>query len=92
MDKYETLGRSEFWAKYSVDGVSMSMTAILKCLRDDRRVDNKKMVQGARKEFGQNFGDIFCYYKARSRPTINDEGAIARRYRKLLWKRRSNTG
>lgn len=61
----------------------MTMSTILKLLQKARKRANSATAENARREFGENFSQIFCYKKDHITSVICSDSAIARRYHSI---------
>lgn len=64
------------------------MSTILKRLREDRRLNFSTVVETVKQEYGESFEEVFCYKKRGTTSVMTDDGAIARKYRYMLERRR----
>jgi hypothetical protein len=83
--EYRALGSEEFWAKYSSDGKPLPITNILKQVKEARLQEDRRVVELAKVQYGDDFQNIFVYRKAGSSVphVLLQPYAIANRYRKL---------
>jgi len=74
---------SEFWERFSVDGKTLSFTAIIAILRSERMVADAVLAEQVREEYGEDFEKEFSYRRGSERLVMSKPCAIAKQYRKL---------
>lgn len=76
-------GSQAFWCEFSVDGKSMTYTAISNVLRKQRKDNNVALEHAARTEYGDHFNEFFSYRKGSTRRLLVKTAQIASRYQAL---------
>ena len=73
----------QFWAEFSEDGKHLGYTAILARLAQERAVEDEKLSEQAKIEFGNEFASHFSYFKDGQHKVLSKTSSIAKQYRRL---------
>ncbi|KIL53880.1 hypothetical protein M378DRAFT_47054, partial [Amanita muscaria Koide BX008] len=83
MAEYQSLGPSNFWAKWSKNGIPEKPSQILDSLKAERRARDQRDATAAKEEYVTDFGGTFAYRKGGKTFTMKTERVIAGKFRKL---------
>ncbi|KAG2114583.1 uncharacterized protein F5147DRAFT_569971 [Suillus discolor] len=74
---------AQFWEEFSADGKCMSYTVIIQKLCAKRKMVLTAAVEHACKEYGDEFNDLFTYWKGREEHVMVKPSVVAKRFNQL---------
>ena len=80
---WQKLTKQGFWEKFSSNGKPMTYKAICEKIQKERMARDHTDAICAKEEYGDRFDSVFVYRKGHNLLVMNQEAAIARRYRTL---------